>query len=69
MQAHSASRKTGPSGPSRIFFDGDDWTDVAITAASLDEPGAVTPESNVFLDERQPWVIFDETLRCYARFP
>ena len=54
---------------SSLTFTGDDWTDVAITAASLDEPGAVTPESNVFLDERQPWVIFDETLRCYARFP
>jgi hypothetical protein len=54
---------------SSLTFAGDDWTDVALTAASLDEPGSVTPESNVFLDERQPWVLFDETLRCYAKFP
>jgi len=48
---------------------GDNWDEVGITAASLDEPGAVKPESNVYLDERQPWVLIDETLRCYEKFP
>jgi hypothetical protein len=48
---------------------GDNWTDVGITAASLDDPGIVKPESNVYLDHQQPWVIIDETLRRYDKLP
>lgn len=45
---------------SSLNFTGDDWTDVGITAASLDDPSFVQPESNVYLDHKQPWVIIDE---------
>jgi len=54
---------------SSLTFAGDDWTDVAITAASLDDTSFVKPESNVYLDHRQPWVIIDEGLRCYDKLP
>ena len=54
---------------SSLTFGGDDWTDVGIAAASLDDPSFVRPESNVYLDHRQPWVIIDETLRCYDKLP
>jgi hypothetical protein len=54
---------------SSLTFTGDDWTDVAITAASLDDTAIVKPESNVYLDHRQPWVIIDESLRQYDKLP
>jgi hypothetical protein len=54
---------------SSLTFTGDDWTDVAVTAASLDDTSFVKPESNVYLDHRQPWVIIDESLRCYDKLP
>jgi hypothetical protein len=54
---------------SSLTAGGDNWTDVGITAASLDDPGAVKPESNVYLDHQQPWVIIDETLRHYDKLP
>ena len=37
-----------------LTFGGKGWNDLALTAASLDDPAAVTPASNVFLDHRQP---------------
>ncbi len=52
-----------------LTFSGDDWSDIAITAASLDGPTIVKPKSNVFLDHRQPWQPYDESLRNYPKFP
>lgn len=48
---------------------GDDWSDIGVTAACLDNPEVVKPESNVYLSHRQPWVIVDESLRNYDQFP
>ena len=52
-----------------LTFRGDDWNDIAITIASLDDPNAITPESNVFLSERLHWVRFNEDMRNYEKFP
>ena len=52
-----------------LTFRGDDWNDIAITIASLDDPNAITPESNVFLSERLHWVRFNEDMRNYDGFP
>lgn len=54
---------------SSLTFTGDDWTDVGITAASLDDTSFVKPASNVYLDHRQPWVIIDDSLRKYDKLP
>ncbi len=54
---------------SSLTFRGEGWDDVAITIASLDDPDAITPESNVFLRERLHWVRFDENMRNYDGFP
>ena len=54
---------------SSLTFTGDDWTDVAVTAASLDDPGIAKPESNVYLDHQQPWVVIDDNLRKYDQLP
>ncbi len=52
-----------------LTYAGDDWTDVAVVSATLDDPSFVKPTTNVFLDHKQPWVALDEGLRKYQRFP
>ena len=54
---------------SSLTFAGDGWTDIGVTAASLDEPGIAKPESNVYLDHKQPWVMLDDSLRKYEKLP
>ena len=52
-----------------LTFSGAGWDEIGITAASLDDPAAIIPESNVFLSHKQPWVIADLSLRNYDGFP
>ncbi|MGI9482974.1 MAG: GFA family protein [Hyphomicrobiales bacterium] len=54
---------------SSLTYGGDDWTDIGIIAVSLDDPSFVAPESNVYLDHKQPWVIIDDSLRLYDKLP
>jgi hypothetical protein len=54
---------------SSLTFRGEGWNDIAITVASLDEPDAVTPESNVYLRERLHWVAINDDMRNYDGFP
>jgi len=54
---------------SSLTFAGDGWTDIGVTAASLDDPTVARPESNVYLDHRQPWVVIDDGLRKYDQLP
>jgi hypothetical protein len=54
---------------SSLTYGGEGWNDIAITIASLDDPNAITPESNVFLRERLHWVKFNEDMRNYDGFP
>jgi hypothetical protein len=48
---------------------GDGWDDFYLTAACLDDPTIARPVTNIYLDHQQPWVMIDETLRCYEKFP
>ncbi len=48
---------------------GDEWPDIGITAASLDDPSIAKPTSNIYLDHRQPWVVLDESLKKYDQLP
>lgn len=54
---------------SSLTFGGEGWDETGVTAASLDDPSAIIPESNVFLSHKQPWIIADMTLRNYQEFP
>jgi hypothetical protein len=54
---------------SSLTFGGDDWDELGITAASLDDPSIAKPTSNVYLDHRQPWVLIDESLNKYDQLP
>ena len=48
---------------------GDNWDDVGITAASLDDPEIAKPTSNVNLEDRRSWVVLDDNLKKFERFP
>jgi|GEM_PF-5787277 hypothetical protein len=44
-------------------------TDIAVLASTLDDPGFAKPTSNVYLDHQLPWVLLDDELRRYQKFP
>ena len=52
-----------------LTFRGEGWNDIALTIASLDDPNAITPETNVYLSEKLHWVKFNEDMRNYENFP
>lgn len=52
-----------------LTFGGEGWNELGVTIASLDDPNAITPESNVFLSERLHWVRFNDDMRNYDKFP
>ncbi len=54
---------------SPLSFRGAGWNDVALTIASLDDPNAITPDSNVYLRERLHWVTWNREMRNYDGFP
>lgn len=54
---------------SSLTYEGDDWTDIAVLSATLDDPAVAKPATNVYLEHKQPWVVLDEKLRKYDRFP
>jgi hypothetical protein len=52
-----------------LSYAGDDWTDIAVLSATLDDPSAAEPTSNAYLADKQPWVALDESLKKYHHFP
>ena len=52
-----------------LSYAGDDWTDYAILAATLDDPAFAKPTTNVYLSHQLPWVVLDDELRTYQQFP
>jgi hypothetical protein len=54
---------------SSLTFGGDNWNDISIAIASLDDPNLITPKSQVFLRERLHWITVDEGMRNNNDFP
>lgn len=52
-----------------LTYAGDDWDDMAVLSATLDDPSAAVPTANVYLVDRQPWVALDGALKQFTRFP
>lgn len=52
-----------------LTYAGDDWTDTAVMTATLDDPAAAVPTTNVYLDHKQPWVALDDALKAFSKFP
>ncbi len=51
-----------------LTYAGDDWSDAAVLSATLDDPGAANPTTNVYLEHQRPWGVLDEKLKQYTRF-
>lgn len=52
-----------------LSYSGDDWSDIAVMSATLDDPSAARPTSNVYTSHKQPWVLLDKELSEYPGFP
>ena len=52
-----------------LTFGGEGWDEIGVTIASLDDPNAITPESNVVLKEKLHWVRHNEEMRNYDGLP
>ena len=54
---------------SSLTYAGEGWTEIGVTAASLDEPEIAKPTSNVYVAHQQPWIVLDDSLNKYETFP
>ena len=55
---------------SSLTYAGEGWPgEIAVLAATLDEPGIATPTAHVYVEHKLPWVRLDDDLTKYERFP
>jgi hypothetical protein len=52
-----------------LTYTGEGWSDAAILSATLDDPSVAKPTTNVYLEHQLPWVVLDDGLRKYTKFP
>ncbi len=54
---------------SSLTYAGEDWSgQIAVLAATLDEPGFVSPTAHNYVEHKLPWVRLDDDLTKRARF-
>ena len=54
---------------SSLSYAGEDWPgQIAVLAATLDEPGIATPTANNYVEHKLPWVRLDDDLTRRERF-
>ena len=52
-----------------LTYAGEDWPgQIAVLAATLDEPGFVSPTAHNYVEHKLPWVRLDDDLTKRARF-
>ncbi len=55
---------------SSLTYAGEGWPgEIAVLAATLDEPGIAIPTAHVYVEHKLPWVRLDDDLTRYKRFP
>ncbi len=54
---------------SSLTYSGEGWDTIGITSATLDDPAIAKPTGNVYLAHQLPWVVLDDDLKTYERFP
>jgi hypothetical protein len=52
-----------------FFEDSRDSDTIDVTIASLDDPTPFAPQKAIFLEDKLPWVVIDESLPCFQTFP
>lgn len=55
---------------SSLTYVGEGWPgQIGVLAATLDDPGIVTPTAHVYLEDKLRWVRIDDDLTRHQRFP
>jgi hypothetical protein len=52
-----------------FFEDAKDSDTVDVTIASLDDPTPFAPQKVIFLEDKLPWVVVDESLPSFPKIP
>jgi hypothetical protein len=52
-----------------FFEDSKDSENVDITIASLDDPTPFAPQKAIFLEDKLPWVVIDESIPSFQKTP
>ena len=52
-----------------FFEDNKDSDTVDVTIASLDDPGPFAPQKTIWLEDKLPWVMVDESLPAFQKSP
>ena len=54
---------------SSLTYTGEGWDTIGITTATLDDPEIAKPTSNVYVEDQRAWVVLDDNLKKFERFP
>ena len=53
-----------------LFFEDSNESDtIDVTIASLDDPAPFAPEKAIFLEDKLPWVVIDESIPSFQTVP
>jgi hypothetical protein len=52
-----------------FFEDTKDSDTIDVTIASLDDPAPFAPQKAIFLEDKLPWVVVDESLPSFRKTP
>jgi len=52
-----------------FFEDSDDSKTIDVAIASLDDPTPFAPQKVIFLEDKLPWVVIDESIPSFQTIP
>ncbi len=52
-----------------FFEDSEDSDTIDVTIASLDDPAPFAPQKAIWLEDKLPWVVIDESLPSFQKTP
>jgi hypothetical protein len=52
-----------------FFEDSQDSNNIDVTIASLDDPAPFAPQKAIFLEDKLPWVVIDESIPSFQTVP
>jgi len=52
-----------------FFEDSEDSENIDITIASLDDPAPFAPTKAIFLEDKLPWVVIDDSIPSFQKTP
>jgi hypothetical protein len=52
-----------------FFEDSEDSETIDVTIASFDDPAPFAPQKAIFLEDKLPWVVIDESIPSFQTFP